>query len=50
MDASFFLVGQAVHRKGNLGRIDMRDVAPTLAALLGVALPQAEGKNRLAGH
>ena len=26
-------------------RIDMRDIAPTLAHLLGVPLPAAEGKN-----
>jgi predicted AlkP superfamily pyrophosphatase or phosphodiesterase len=50
MDASFFLAGPRVHGKGELGRIDMRDVAPTLAALLGVALPEAEGANLLADH
>ncbi len=50
MDASFFLAGPQVHGKGKLGQIDMRDVAPTLAALLGVTLPQAEGKNVLANR
>jgi hypothetical protein len=29
----------------DLGRIDMRDIAPTLAALLGVSLSTAEGRN-----
>ena len=48
MDASFFLAGEGVPRGVDLGRIDMRDVAPTLAALLGVSLPGAEGRNVLA--
>ncbi len=47
MDASFFLAGPGIPSGRNLGRIDMRDVAPTLAALLGVALPAAEGRNLL---
>lgn len=47
MNSSFFLVAPALRRKGNLGQIDMRDIAPTLAVFLGVELPQAEGKNLL---
>jgi predicted AlkP superfamily pyrophosphatase or phosphodiesterase len=47
MDAAFFLAGPGVPRGRNLGRIDMRDIAPTVAALLGVTMPQAEGRNRL---
>jgi predicted AlkP superfamily pyrophosphatase or phosphodiesterase len=43
MDASFFLAGPGVSRRGDLGRIDMRDIAPSLAALLGVRLPDARG-------
>ena len=31
----------------DVAAIDMRDVAPTLAAQLGVALPRAQGRNRL---
>jgi hypothetical protein len=48
MDASFLVVGPGIPANRDLGRIDMRDVAPTLAALLGVPLPSAEGRNRLA--
>lgn len=47
MDASFFIVGEGVPRGRSLGTIDMRDIAPTLAAKLGVLLPAAEGRNRL---
>lgn len=47
MDASFFIVGDGVPAGRNLGRIDMRDIAPTLAVRLGVSLPRAEGRNRL---
>ena len=50
MDASFLVVGPGIPANRDLGRIDMRDVAPTLAALLGVPLPSAEGRNRLAGE
>jgi hypothetical protein len=45
MDASFFLVGPGVPGGRNLGRIDMRDIAPTLANLLGLSLPSAEGRS-----
>lgn len=48
MASSFFLAGPGIRRTGSLGRIDMRDIAPTLGVLLGVTLPQAEGKNLLA--
>lgn len=47
MDAAFFLVGPGVPAARNLGRIDMRDVAPTLAGLLGVPLAGAEGRDLL---
>jgi predicted AlkP superfamily pyrophosphatase or phosphodiesterase len=47
MDASFFIAGPGVPAGRNLGRIDMRDVAPTLAGLLKVSLPTAEGRNLL---
>ncbi|HEU4538154.1 MAG TPA: hypothetical protein VFS00_28730, partial [Polyangiaceae bacterium] len=49
MRAAFFLVGPRVPAGRSLGAIDLRDVAPTLAALLGVGLPSAEGRNLLAG-
>ncbi len=43
MAASFFLPGPHIPHGLTLGRIDMRDIAPTLAALLGVSLQSAEG-------
>lgn len=45
MDASFFVVGPGIPRGKVADRIDMRDIAPTLAGVLGVTLPAAEGKN-----
>lgn len=44
MDSTFLLAGAGFPVGHNLGRIDMRDIAPTLAALLGVKLPMAEGR------
>jgi predicted AlkP superfamily pyrophosphatase or phosphodiesterase len=42
--ASFFLVGPGVPAGRNLGLIDIRDIAPTLAHLAGLSLPTADGK------
>ncbi|MEI9988848.1 MAG: ectonucleotide pyrophosphatase/phosphodiesterase [Rhizomicrobium sp.] len=42
MRATFMIDGIA--KKGTLGEIDMIDIAPTLAKVLGVELPQATGK------
>ncbi|MBS1801368.1 MAG: alkaline phosphatase family protein [Acidobacteria bacterium] len=39
--SSFFLVGPKIHRR-NLGVIDMRQIAPTVAQILGVKLPAAQ--------
>jgi predicted AlkP superfamily pyrophosphatase or phosphodiesterase len=47
MDAAFFLAGPGVPAGRALGRIEMRDIAPTLAGLLQVALPSAEGRDLL---
>jgi predicted AlkP superfamily pyrophosphatase or phosphodiesterase len=47
MDASFFLVGPGIPAGQKLGRIDMCDIAPTLAELLGLDLPTAEGHSVL---
>ena len=44
LHASFFLVGPGVPAGKSLGLIDMRDVAPTLAHEVGLALPSADGK------
>jgi predicted AlkP superfamily pyrophosphatase or phosphodiesterase len=45
--ASFFLAGPGVPAGKNLGVIDMRSIAPTLAHLVGLSLPTADGKNLL---
>ncbi|MEK7114917.1 MAG: ectonucleotide pyrophosphatase/phosphodiesterase [Patescibacteria group bacterium] len=47
MDASFFITGNEIPANTCLGRIDMRDIAPTLARLLNITLPLAEGRNLL---
>lgn len=44
MRATFILSGPNLPRKGALGEIDMRDIAPTLAKLMQVRLPEADGK------
>jgi len=44
MRSTFFISGASVAKKGSLGEIDMRDIAPTLARLMGVPLPTATGK------
>lgn len=43
MRATFILNGPGI-AKTSLGEIDMRDVAPTIAKVMKVALPQADGK------
>jgi hypothetical protein len=47
MRASFFLEGSGISAGRNLGRIDMRDVVPTVAHLLGTDLPTDLGENLL---
>ncbi len=44
MRASFFVTGSGIAHGRNLGEIDMRQIAPSLAEALGVSLPSAEGK------
>jgi predicted AlkP superfamily pyrophosphatase or phosphodiesterase len=46
MDASFIAVGPGIAAR-DLGRIDMRDIAPTVAALLGLTMTNVEGRNVL---
>ncbi len=41
MHSSFFIVGQGVAKGRDLGTIDMRQIAPTVAGILGVSLPAA---------
>jgi hypothetical protein len=38
------VMGKSLKRRGNIGEVDMRDIAPSLARVLGVSLPDAEGK------
>jgi predicted AlkP superfamily pyrophosphatase or phosphodiesterase len=40
--SSFLVMGKRVPKARSLGEIDMRAIAPTLAAILGVPLPDAE--------
>lgn len=47
MDAAFFIVGPTITKGLNLGRIDMKDIAPLFASILSVDLPTAEGKSPL---
>ena len=44
MRATLILQGPGVTAHGSLGEVDMRDIAPTIAKLLGVAFPSADGK------
>ncbi len=44
MRATLILNGPAVSAHGSLGEVDMRDIAPTLARLLDVPFPSADGK------
>jgi predicted AlkP superfamily pyrophosphatase or phosphodiesterase len=44
MRATFILSGPSITKRGSLGEVDMRDIAPTLAKLMEVSLPQADGK------
>lgn len=42
MRSAFFIEGQGIAANHNLGVIDMRQIAPTLAGLLGLTLPTAK--------
>ncbi len=48
MDAVFVASGRGVRRGGAVDSLAMVDVAPTIAAFLGVKLPAATGKDRSA--
>jgi predicted AlkP superfamily pyrophosphatase or phosphodiesterase len=45
MNSSFFIAGPGIAAGRDLGQIDMRDIAPTLAKLIGVPLPSADGRS-----
>lgn len=42
MRSSFMMIGKDVQKGRNLGEIDMRAIAPTLAKAMGLTLPDAE--------
>ncbi|HTU47488.1 MAG TPA: ectonucleotide pyrophosphatase/phosphodiesterase [Bryobacteraceae bacterium] len=42
LEASFFIMGPNIRKGVNLGKIDMRSIAPTLAHYLNVSLPSAD--------
>ena len=44
MHSTFIMVGPDVPKKGSLGIVDIRDIAPTLAKVMKVSLPTAKGK------
>ena len=44
MRSAFFIAGPGVPRKGAIGEMDQRDIAPTAAKVMHVALPSADGK------
>jgi len=45
MRSTFIIAGPGVKAKGSLGDIDMRDIAPTVAKVLKVRLPDADGRS-----
>ena len=44
MRASLFIMGRRIAAARNLGIVDMRQVAPTIATILGVNLPSASAE------
>jgi predicted AlkP superfamily pyrophosphatase or phosphodiesterase len=44
MRSTFVIAGPGIPAGKNLGEIDMRDIAPTLAKIMDVSLPRATGK------
>lgn len=47
MRASFLLEGEGIKKGCNIGAVDLIDIAPTLAGIMGFELADAEGVNRL---
>jgi predicted AlkP superfamily pyrophosphatase or phosphodiesterase len=50
MDSTFLIAGPGIPAGRSLGAIDMRDIAPTLASILGIRLTEAEGHDVLAAR
>jgi predicted AlkP superfamily pyrophosphatase or phosphodiesterase len=44
MHSTFMIEGPGIEKRGSLGQIDMRDIAPTVAKVLNVDMPTAQGK------
>jgi hypothetical protein len=44
MHSTFMIEGPGIDTRGSLGQIDMRDIAPTVAKVLKVDMPTAQGK------
>jgi hypothetical protein len=44
MRSTFLIAGPNIGLHGNLGEIDMRRIAPTLARVMGTSLPGAEAE------
>jgi predicted AlkP superfamily pyrophosphatase or phosphodiesterase len=44
MRSTLIVAGPGLAAHGDLGEVDMRDIAPTVARLLGASLPGAEGR------
>ena len=44
MNALFVASGRGIQCGARVGQVDARDIAPTVAFLLGQSLPQADGK------
>jgi predicted AlkP superfamily pyrophosphatase or phosphodiesterase len=44
MRATLIIQGPGVAKKGPLGEVDMRDIAPTVAKIMNVGLPSAAGR------
>lgn len=47
MRASFMLTGKGIEAGADMGEMNLIDVAPTLAALMGFSMPHAEGVQRI---
>jgi len=44
LHATLIVSGPSIAKRGSLGEVDMRDIAPTLAKVMKVSLPDADGK------
>ena len=47
MRASFYIEGVNISKNKDIGELELVDIAPTLAYIMGFPMPTAEGKNIL---